>query len=768
MRGVLHHHFLLVYIGTDAGKTFDFDRGLSIPPRARAAPNDQKHDQVIYAVIPDLSGNRRRVLKVLAEMYLCGFTQTNFAADIIATCIARAHQLRRPLAPQGLELMANIGNFFKAYGREFLGFPSRTASKFAEDHAAVLEDRPIKYSECRVEQWVQDGLRDLLESYTDSLVKILLSKAKDLRARHKHNQNTLLLRGELSEERQDRYKTMKDKVEKLDAAVAIFTDVLDREPLEVAATLEKEEAEAAAAALAESAEAVAVWNGKMEHDDGPFPTDGPFADRETQRFYCNLLDLRTDAGIPAVFLEENDSHSGDREKIRKEREAAQEAELEAKKDQEEKTLSEAAKRQIEARKRAEEKKKEEEFDETEYFEDLFGTSDGRSSEKTDTRSAKLEQLLLELPNCYRKDLIDNWAVEFCYVNSKANRKRLAQALYRVRWSSLELLPFYARLVATLNQVFPDLKVPLVEALRRQFHGLLRSKDQKRLGSKIKNARFIGELVKFQIAPPILAFNCLKSCFYDFKGHTITVCCALVETCGRWLYKVPMQKVNEYAAKMLTTMMNMKRSKFLDQTTAYMIESAYQEAVPSAGHAAIVVKQVPLLHKYLKYLLVGQRFDEGALNAVVMRLRKLRWGVKSVVEQAKVAPPAAAATTTTTATEDGGEGTDEEKTDDNNDGIDPLDAAAHAAIGAENLLPALTKYILSTCRGGRLDTIRTVCRLLLRLKRYRATLVVRVVDELLERIYHGVRCVWVVVALSACTDIQGLHCPVLSGRNQRLS
>ena len=61
----------------------------------------------------------------------------------------------------------------------------------------------------------------------------------------------------------------------------------------------------------------------MESDAGPFPVDGPFPDRETQRFYCNLLDLRTDAGIPALFLQENDSQTGDREKLRRERDAAQ-------------------------------------------------------------------------------------------------------------------------------------------------------------------------------------------------------------------------------------------------------------------------------------------------------------------------------------------------------------------------------------------------------------------------------------------------------------
>lgn len=237
----------------------------------------------------------------------------------------------------------------------------------------------------------------------------------------------------------------------------------------------------------------------------------------------------------------------------------------------------------------------------------------------------------------------------------------------------------------------------------------------------------------------------------------------------------MEKVNQMAKKNLTTLMNLKRSKFLDQNTAYMIDSAYQAAVPSAGHANIVVKEVPLLHKYLKHLLVGQKFDDGSLNSVVMRLRKLRWtplpgGAAAAIEAAKLqaekdaaekARAAAEAKADEAAAGDGDQEDDEgddsdgvgkvvapdtsdEKTPDDDDGqieffqVHALDAATHAAIGADGLLPVLTKYILNTCRGGRLDTIRVVCRLLQRLKRFRATLVMRVIDELLERIEHGVR------------------------------
>jgi len=57
----------------------------------------------------------------------------------------------------------------------------------------------------------------------------------------------------------------------------------------------------------------------------------------------------------------------------------------------------------------------------------------------------LDQLLSRLTTCVNRDLIDQAAVDFCYVNSKANRKKLVKALFNVPRTQLALLPYYARL-----------------------------------------------------------------------------------------------------------------------------------------------------------------------------------------------------------------------------------------------------------------------------------------------------------------------------------
>ena len=57
---------------------------------------------------------------------------------------------------------------------------------------------------------------------------------------------------------------------------------------------------------------------------------------------------------------------------------------------------------------------------------------------------------------------------------------------------MDLIPFYARLVATLDPCVDELAPLLVEMLLKDFRFQVRKKDQIHIHSKIKNCRFIGE------------------------------------------------------------------------------------------------------------------------------------------------------------------------------------------------------------------------------------------------------------------------------------
>lgn len=123
-------------------------------------------------------------------------------------------------------------------------------------------------------------------------------------------------------------------------------------------------------------------------------------------------------------------------------------------------------------------------------------------------ATNLDALLQRLPGCVSRDLIDQltvnytsffsitvscsflieicnsrrlvnctlkFQVEFCYLNSKSNRKRLVRALFNVPRTSLELLPYYSRMVATLSTCMKDVPSMLLQMLEEEFNFLINKK-----------------------------------------------------------------------------------------------------------------------------------------------------------------------------------------------------------------------------------------------------------------------------------------------------
>lgn len=58
---------------------------------------------------------------------------------------------------------------------------------------------------------------------------------------------------------------------------------------------------------------------------------------------------------------------------------------------------------------------------------------------------------------------------------------------------MDLIPFYGRLLATLNPCLPDIVPLIVDMLLHDFRFQLRKKDQIHIHTKMKNARFIGKV-----------------------------------------------------------------------------------------------------------------------------------------------------------------------------------------------------------------------------------------------------------------------------------
>ncbi|KAK6057228.1 hypothetical protein COOONC_05258 [Cooperia oncophora] len=103
-----------------------------------------------------------------------------------------------------------------------------------------------------------------------------------------------------------------------------------------------------------------------------------------------------------------------------------------------------------------------------FNEDL--TSAGDASLITSEEMKQLAQkFFLNLDHLVNRDTTDQCALDFVSnLNTKSYRKKLVKVLYGVPSSRLDLLPFYARLVASLSPVMPDLTTELTTMLIKQF------------------------------------------------------------------------------------------------------------------------------------------------------------------------------------------------------------------------------------------------------------------------------------------------------------
>lgn len=242
----------------------------------------------------------------------------------------------------------------------------------------------------------------------------------------------------------------------------------------------------------------------------------------------------------------------------------------------------------------------------------------------------LEAFLNNLPNCVNREMIDNAAIDFLVtLNTKHNRRKLVRALFNVNRTRLDLLPFYARFVAILYPALPEISNELCTMLRQDFKYHVRKKDQINIESKIKVARFIGELVKFDLYAKREALYCLKVLLHDFSHHHIEMTCNLLEVCGRYLFCCP--ESHQRTKVYLEQMMRKKSVMVLDSRYVTQIENAYYYVNPP-DTGTITKKERPVMHQFIRKLLY-QDLQKNNTDKIMRLMRKLDWGNEEIASYA---------------------------------------------------------------------------------------------------------------------------------------
>ncbi|KAG5557470.1 hypothetical protein RHGRI_007643 [Rhododendron griersonianum] len=544
---------------------------------------------------------KRSSLKLLLELFFVGVTEdSGIFVNIIKDLTSVDHLKDRDATQTNLSLLAS----FARQGRTFLGLP-QSGQELLEEffkglHITVDQKKIFRKSLC---------------AYYEAAAGLLQSEHSSLRQMEHENAKILNAKGELSDENASSYEKLRKSYDHLYRGVSALAEALDME-LPV---------------LPEDGHTTRVTTGEDTLSPGSGKDssvlEAMWDDEDTRAFYESLPDLR--AFVPAVLLGEAEP------KVNEQSPKTQEQPCDSPPESDQGQMASLDSAEVSAdpgtsQEGANEKGKDKDEKDKERTRDQDKEKGkGKDAErKGETEKEKtkglegtnLDGLLQRLPSCVSRDLIDQLTVEFCYLNSKSNRKKLVRALFNVPRTSLELLPYYSRMVATLSTCMKDVSSMLLQLLEEEFNFLINKKDQINIESKIRNIRFIGELCKFKIASAGFVFCCFKTCLDDFTHHNIDVACNLLETCGRFLYRSPETSVR--MANMLEILMRLKNVKNLDPRHSTLVENAYYLCKPPERSARIS-KVRPPLHQYIRKLLFSD-LDKSSIEHVLRQLRKLPW------------------------------------------------------------------------------------------------------------------------------------------------
>lgn len=488
--------------------------------------------------------------------------------------------------------------FVKSFGWDILGSNAEKAERKSvmedgvttatngkiESATSEDEERDAVQDPPLISPELQQRFKNVLLRYFDDVKTHLSRDQKHITSQGRRNAEAYVKSGEVFEDRQSSYEKQMKSQEKLVSNAQILAAALNAEMPDLS---EKESSSGGADGLIGLVKTGEYLRGQ---GDGA----GIWEDDEERRFYENLIDLKD--RVPGILLEDGKKKKTD-------------------------TDDQVGKRV--------EDKPAEDADQPEAQDIKAADNDDASTAIANkTIGAQVDALLAQLTELSNRDQVDQFAIDFCFLNSKASRNRLIKAIQDIPKGRTDLLPVYSRLVATLGKHLPDVSQGIVSYLDEEFRSLQRRKSKDFLGQvRMVNIRYIAELTKFGVVPEHVIFHCLKVSLDDFSRMNIEIISSLLENCGRYLLRNP--DTSPRMASFLETLQRKKGAQHLGQQERMLIENAMYYVNPPE-RAAIQQKERTPLDLYVRKLIYLD-LSKRSLEKVIKQIRKLHWEEPEVPE-----------------------------------------------------------------------------------------------------------------------------------------
>lgn len=466
--------------------------------------------------------------------------------------------------------------FVKAFSWDILGIRTTTpegrkpgdddslpATEDTKDPAA--EDQPFTPPE------LADRFKEILKKYFDDVANHIIRDQKSIHLQARRNAEAYVKSGEVFEDRQANYEKQVKAQDRLVANAQVIADAIGAEMPSL------KDSNDPLAASNNSIGLVKTGDYLRSMADGA----GIWEDEDERRFYENLVDLK--GKIPAILLEDGKKKKSETE---------------------EQTV-----------------KKPDSTESSEPTKAPEPIDDQSMAIANKTIGAQVDAILARLPDLTNKEIIDQTAIDFCFLNSKASRNRLVKALTEVPKGRSDLLPSWARLVATLGRYMPDVPKGLVDYLDAEFRSLQRRKEKDFLGQvRLSNIRYLAELTKFGVVPEHVVFHCLKVSLDDFSRMNIEILCNLIENCGRYLLRNP--ETAPRMASFLETLQRKKSVQHIGQPERMLIDNAVYHVDPPE-RPAIEQKERTPMELFIRKLIYGDMTKRN-YSKILKQIRRLHW------------------------------------------------------------------------------------------------------------------------------------------------
>ncbi|KAJ7072238.1 ARM repeat-containing protein [Mycena amicta] len=594
---------------------------LAAPSRASLAslPPEQREKEDASRV-----SRQRPILRVCSELALVGIIRDGPSRSGGEWIIKIVKELLSN--DPTLSSLPLLSTFLKAYSRPYLGIvpPTQVKQQVLADAGKASEQVAesgafpalSREEEELVEQEIRDRFKRMCEGYFESVSKKLVIEHTRLQEQDRRNHEAYIRSGEIFEDRQQAYEKMTKNYERLLASCQTLSELLYLPLPPLPTSSQKSDSILIGSnksnALSDEAEELMGSGGKWE-------------DEEERRFFEDVQDMKDFVPRSVLGIDEADGDTAESDADgEKERERIEKEKEEVRKLEEELENLGGETVSIEPGDDTDEPSDREEEDAPTP---IPGTPKALSPSSSphlapQGPSQLLTALLIRLPDATNRALIDQAAIDFAFLNSKAARKRLVKFLGQVPKNRTDLIPHYSRLVATLNQYMPDIGTDLVVILDEEFRYLQRKKNVvKELSEvRLKNITYLSNLTKFRVVPSHLILHMFKVCLDDFSGTNVENIALLLEGCGRFLLRS--EDTHQRFSTMLELMRRKQSMQHFDQRQLLLLENAYYQCNPPE-RAPRQEKQRTPVELFIRHL-VYDVLAKKTIDKVLKLIRKLDW------------------------------------------------------------------------------------------------------------------------------------------------